>query len=40
MPMRSWAEWSDPESGEEDEFGANGYKESKGYQGYVEETDW
>ena len=40
MPMRSWAEWSDSESDEEDEFEANGYKESKGYQGYVEETDW
>ena len=38
--MRSWAEWSDSESDEEDNFEANGYKESKAYQGYVEETDW
>jgi len=39
-PMRSWAEWSDSDSDEEEEFEANGYKESKAYQGYVDETDW
>jgi len=38
MPMRSWAEWSDSE--DEEEFEANGYPERKGYQGYVDETDW
>ena len=39
MPMRSWAEWSDSDSDEE-ECEANGYPERKGYQGYVDETDW
>jgi len=38
VPMRSWAEWSDSE--DEEEFEANGYPERKGYQGYVDETDW
>jgi len=39
MPMRSWAEWSDSDSDEE-EFETNGYPERKGYQGYVDETEW